>query len=793
MLSLFLVLPVALGQSSAQNRLAGVQPGDWFQYTSTLTGDPSGLTGLLPCLQDADWFNMTIDYVTNAGKTVAYHVTVPYTNGSLLSVMNVTENVDFADSPANDYLIAASNLTAGDTLFSGGSGSAYAINETINRAYLAAVRPTNHLSISNEALVQDSYFEQATGVVTSAETRSLNPDATTRVHLVITLTASNVALSTATVQPSASPTPIISSPTPANSLTASVPATASSSSQASRNVPRDAGVKVGDWFNFSVSTSGDTVGKIPSSCVDADWSYATITDVSGKLVAYQTDLHYKNGTLSTMGNLMLNLETGASAPAVGPTFTLLAAGLAVGDPIFSSGPLSAYQINDTISMNNIFDQKYTFYRTQSPSMEPPIPTDSYFVLDKTTSAAELNAIDGKIYFFTKGDQAAPSWPNPINQNNYDIWKNIDPNLPLGAVSQDLVVGRVINVLGAVNQSSRLFESANHVVLNTDLGNGTLREDDFWDQKTGVPLVASQLFNSNDNASMDYAVTFTLTDTSLWQPPTLNEILPPLAVGSGVVGGALVATQVASSAVSHVQFQLPKPIQDLVRKFTDKHVEKLNNDEVKKKKKHAFISKLEVATLSVAIIIMTIGIGVSNALKTTGSYHAAFEPSTLSVYLFTAFVSACIVQTVTLFADAICSRLCAVVKEIKPWFLGSVIYLVTGVVFKMPFSSPSVMKYSDNLSEKTADAKRAKGLLTLSKTLMILLLTIPFALMTLAPLPIIGTIGSSGLYMVLIAACCAFMPISPLPGKSIFDYNKAASLIPARRITCSVAFVLGKIN
>lgn len=52
-------------------------------------------------------------------------------------------------------------------------------------------------------------------------------------------------------------------------------------------------------------------------------------------------------------------------------------------------------------------------------------------------------IDGKLFFFTKGDGNPPViWPY-FQENMYDKWYNSEEAVPLGAVSQDLVIGKVI--------------------------------------------------------------------------------------------------------------------------------------------------------------------------------------------------------------------------------------------------------------------------------------------------------------------------------------------------------------
>lgn len=57
---------------------------------------------------------------------------------------------------------------------------------------------------------------------------------------------------------------------------------------------------------------------------------------------------------------------------------------------------------------------------------------------------EATMIDGKMYFFTKGDGNPPvTWPAQLTPYMYDQWTNPDSNIPKGAVSEDLVVGKVV--------------------------------------------------------------------------------------------------------------------------------------------------------------------------------------------------------------------------------------------------------------------------------------------------------------------------------------------------------------
>ena len=69
---------------------------------------------------------------------------------------------------------------------------------------------------------------------------------------------------------------------------------------------------------------------------------------------------------------------------------------------------------------------------------------------------------------------------------------------------------------------------------------------------------------------------------------------------------------------------------------------------------------------------------------------------------------------------------------------------------------------------------------LFKKLMFLSLTILFALLAIFNIANLSKIGDAGLLLVLTSLCSSLVPLSPLPGKDIYNYKKALSaavLIP----------------
>ncbi len=81
------------------------------------------------------------------------------------------------------------------------------------------------------------------------------------------------------------------------------------------------------------------------------------------------------------------------------------------------------------------------------------PNSDIIVFHRPDNPSELivhrivatTTIDNKLYFFTKGDGNSPpdTWPAIPQLYERDPWYSENANVPQGAVSQDLVVGKVV--------------------------------------------------------------------------------------------------------------------------------------------------------------------------------------------------------------------------------------------------------------------------------------------------------------------------------------------------------------
>jgi hypothetical protein len=125
-------------------------------------------------------------------------------------------------------------------------------------------------------------------------------------------------------------------------------------------------------------------------------------------------------------------------------------------------------------------------------------------------------------------------------------------------------------------------------------------------------------------------------------------------------------------------------------------------------------------------------------------------------------------------ETICSQSCGVKKDYHVWNIGVATFLVTGLAFMFPFSSPATTTYTKTMPTKL------KGLTYLLKSLLMLTLTILFAVMAISGYGLFPKIGDAGLLLILTSICSSLVPLPPLSGKAIYDWKKgvsAAILVP----------------
>ncbi len=115
--------------------------------------------------------------------------------------------------------------------------------------------------------------------------------------------------------------------------------------------------------------------------------------------------------------------------------------LQVGDLIIIKG-VKPYELNTDYPNSDII----VFHRPDNPRE---------LIVHRIVSST---TIDGKLYFFTKGDGNRPViWPES-QEGMYDKWVNNNASIPIGAVSQDFVEGKVIMRIPIIGYLPMLVQS-----------------------------------------------------------------------------------------------------------------------------------------------------------------------------------------------------------------------------------------------------------------------------------------------------------------------------------------------
>ena len=229
-------------------------------------------------------------------------------------------------------------------------------------------------------------------------------------------------------------------------------------------------------------------------------------------------------------------------------------------------------------------------------------------------------------------------------------------------------------------------------------------------------------------------------------------------GLGSLGGL---GKAFDSAIS--KMPVPEKIKEFLQIYGEKLFETVDKAKLEALENAHFISRSETVAFTVSALLTTIVFGSAEA----NGLQNFLNPSGLVNFIPSALVSAFVIILVGELFEALCARSCNIYRQFKLWMYGTIVFLISGLVFQLPFGSPGITRYrSGEISNKT------KGLLVLSKMLWLLALTIPFTGLLMLGFE---QVGSMGLKLTLMITCFSLLPLRPLAGKAIFDYRKAISL------------------
>ncbi len=269
------------------------------------------------------------------------------------------------------------------------------------------------------------------------------------------------------------------------------------------------------------------------------------------------------------------------------------------------------------------------------------------------------------------------------------------------------------------------------------------------------------FGSEFNVVSTSTTSFDYVTKTAWVPPATGGVAATVVTVGAVSASAIVAAAVTSvPAAASVSFldKLVGKVRDLlpssVKKWLESLIASKRKINIEEKTGSTFLlTKPEMIAYTLAIFILTFS-------------FAYVKVNTFMEFLYvlpTFIITSLIVGVIRTYILITFARTRGVWAEYKLWYFGVVMYIISTVAFRMPFSSPTRNVYhSKNM---TAHIGFLLSCIGISVTLgfagfFLFLQNAGFAL-----------IGSSGLGMCLIAAFFDTLPIKPMGGSYIFNYNK----------------------
>ena len=247
-----------------------------------------------------------------------------------------------------------------------------------------------------------------------------------------------------------------------------------------------------------------------------------------------------------------------------------------------------------------------------------------------------------------------------------------------------------------------------------------------------------------------------------EPRSLSSVAAVALIGTGVFAAVFAASysaigQAIDSALSGVK---RKWLKDFLGLFGKDAFEMVDKTELEALKEKPLISKGELMSLLISAITMTL---VLSFVEANGS----LELSALALAVPSVLIAVLMENVIEVSAELACTRMCWVYRQVRLWAYGLGLFLVSSLLFHFPTGSPTITRYVC-----CQISRRIKALRVLSKSFIVLTLTLPFA-----ALYIVGfrVLGDAGLLLTLMVVFYYTIPVRPVVGKVVFDYKKSLGL------------------
>ncbi|XHH07697.1 MAG: PQQ-binding-like beta-propeller repeat protein [Candidatus Bathyarchaeia archaeon] len=260
-------------------------------------------------------------------------------------------------------------------------------------------------------------------------------------------------------------------------------------------------------------------------------------------------------------------------------------------------------------------------------------------------------------------------------------------------------------------------------------------------------------NSNQNpASYDSG--------TVWAPTPVNGVAASVVTVSAVAATSIVAAAVTSvpaatgssflgKLVGKLRDLLPFTVKDWLESIVlSKHKVKLDDKQGSPYRP----TKSEIVVYIASILVFTFSF----------AYVQVNSLPEFVLVLPTFIVTSLVVGLIRTYLLTVYARRRGVWTEYKLWYLGIVLFLVSTLAFRAPFSSPT-----RRVSASNKPSNFVGVVMSISILLNLVFASVFFALVMAG----FTMVGGAGLAMCLVAAFIDTIPVKPMFGADVFQYNK----------------------
>jgi Zn-dependent protease len=233
----------------------------------------------------------------------------------------------------------------------------------------------------------------------------------------------------------------------------------------------------------------------------------------------------------------------------------------------------------------------------------------------------------------------------------------------------------------------------------------------------------------------------------------------VSITSGVSAVASAVSNPESCPSNKLAEKANDILPDSVKKWLDSFICSKTGASIEHRVSFAlFFTKQEIISIAVSLAVITFAF----------SYAKAENLNQILSLVPIVLVTAIIVDLTKDLVREVIARRLGVWSEYRLWYFGLVMFLISAIAFKAPFSSPNRIRHnSPNLTT------RKVGILSLTAIVVPLIFAGFFYMLFVNGFTLIGNMG---LIICLTAAFFDTIPIPPMNGKDIYDWSKILWLI-----------------